>query len=140
MSTQDKQKSIPAASIKSLSGIAPEFDMPVNVPRLDGTSVELQMRAKGMRKSEWLALRDAHLQDLRDNDKPLKDAEFSFSQMVGDRMKEAAALVTKGVSGWQLEDAFTADNLLALEDVLPGAIQAILGTYDAAMFHGRLGH
>jgi hypothetical protein len=39
-----------------------------------------------------------------------------------------------------LEDAFTADNLLALEDVLPGAIQAILGTYDAAMFHGRLGN
>ncbi|HVR48680.1 MAG TPA: phage tail assembly chaperone [Pseudorhodoferax sp.] len=134
------QKSVPVASIKSLGGIAPEFDMPVTVPRLDGTSVELKMRAKGMRKSEWLALRDKHIENVRGNDKPLADAEFSFTRMIGDSMENAVDLLLQGVVGWHLDDEFTKANLLSLEDVLPGSVQAILGSYDAALFHGRLGN
>ncbi len=137
--SKDK-KSIPVASIKTLGGIAPEFSLPVSVPRLDGVTAELKLRGKGMRKSEWLALRDQHLQDLKGNDKPISDLEFSFAKLIGERTQEAADLICKGVSGWDLEDEFTPANLVELEDVLPGSLPAILAAYDAAMFHGRLGN
>lgn len=140
MSKTEKPKSIPVASIKSLGGIAPEFALTVAVPRLDGTSVELKLRGKGMRKSEWLTLRDQHLQELKGNDQPVADAEFSFARLIGERTQEASELVCKGLAGWDLEDAFTPASLIELEDVLPGAINAILSAYDGALFHGRLGN
>lgn len=140
MAKTEKLKSVPVASLKSLGGVAPEFNLPVTIPRLDGTSIEMKMRGKGMRKSEWIALRDTHLQGLRDNEKPLSEVEFSFATMVGERMRDAAELVCHACIGWQFDDAFTADNLLAMEDLVPGSVQAMLSAYDAALFHGKLGN
>ena len=140
MSKPEKQKSVAVASLKILGGIAPEFDLPVSVRRLDGTTVDLKLRGKGQRKSDWLAARDQHLQEIAGNDQPVADGEFSFAKLIGGKTKEAAELVCKGVVGWDLEDAFSADNLVELEDVLPGSVSAILTAYDAAMFHGRLGN
>lgn len=140
MAKPEKLKSVPVASLKSLGGVAPEFPLSVTIPRLDGTLIEMNMRAKGMRKSEWIALRDKHLQGLRDSEKPLSEVEFSFATMVGERMKDAAELVCQGFMGWQFAEEFTPDNLLAMEDIVPGSVQAILSAYDAALFHGRLGN
>lgn len=138
--TENKPKTVAVASIKSLFGIAPEFDLPVTVPRVDGTSVELKFRAKSMRKSAWAALRDEHMQDLRDNEKPIDEKEFSFAAAVGDRAADGVRLLCHGVIGWGMEEEFNAANLLALEDVLPGSVPAILSAYDRAMFHGSLGN
>ncbi len=139
MSKPEKQKSIPAMSIKSLGGIAPEFDLTVNVPRVDGSTVELKLRARGMKKSEWAALRDEQLQAMRDKDQPDDDA-FSFAALVNERSQDAAGLIAQALCGWQLEDALTVDNLLAVEDALPGALRVMLESIDTALFHGRLGN
>ena len=139
MSKTDKEKSIPALSIKSLASQVPEFDLPATIVRQDGSKVEITLRARAMRKSEWIAMRDEHLQALRDTGKPDED-EFSFARLVNERSSDAAALVCKGVAGWSLQEEFTAANLLAAEDVAPGAINAFLSAYDAALFHGRVGN
>ena len=68
------------------------------------------------------------------------DAEFSFAVQVGSGVKELADLIVKAAAGWDLEDALTADNIVELEDLVPGSIQAILTKIDIALFQGRLGN
>ncbi len=132
-------KSIAASSIKSLGGAAPTFELPVTIARRDGTNAVITLQAKGMRKSEWAALRDEHLKVLRETDKPM-EVDFSFAALVGERAKEALSVVLKGAAGWDLDDDFTTENLAELEDVIPGSVQAMLVALDSALFHGRLGN
>ena len=138
MSKDNKTKSIPAASLKHLAGAAPAFDMPVKISRADGSVFELTVQVKGMRKSEWAAIRDEHLAMLREKgDK--QEGEFSFAKM-GAGAKDAADLITKAATGWDLEDDLTVANIEEMEDIMPGSITAILGAIDAALFHGRAGN
>lgn len=139
MSKDNKTKSIPAASLKHLAGAAPAFDMPVKISRADGSVFELTVQVKGMRKSEWAAIRDEHLAMLREKgDK--QEGEFTFAKLVGEGTKDAADLITKAATGWGLEDEFTADNLVEAEDIMPSTISGILGSIDAALFKGRVGN
>lgn len=139
MSDTTKEKSIPALSIKSLASQVPEFDLPATIVRQDGSKVEITLRARAMRKSEWIAMRDENLQALRDTGKP-DEAEFSFARLVNERSSDAAALVCKGVVGWSLAEEFGVASMLAAEDLAPGAINSILSAYDAALLHGRVGN
>lgn len=138
MSKTDKQK--PVANILSLGGIAPEFDMPVSIPRVGADPARVVLRGRGMRKSEWLALRDQHLQEIKSAEQPVNDDDFSFVEFFFGKTQEAAALICKAVAGWELEDAFNVASLLDLEDRFPGSLPAILSAYDAALLHGRLGN
>ena len=55
-------------------------------------------------------------------------------------MRQAAEIVAGAVTGWNLEDDFTVDSLVSLEDQIGGSLAAILSAYDAALFSGRLGN
>lgn len=138
MSKDNKTKSIPAASLKLLAGVAPLFDMPIKVARADGSTVALTLKVKGMRKSEWAAIRDENLAVLRAKGEQ-QEGEFSFAKM-GAGAKDAADLITKAATGWDLEDDLTVANIEEMEDIMPGSISAILGAIDAALFHGRSGN
>lgn len=133
------QKSVPAFSLKTLGGASPTFDLPVSIARRDGDDVCITLKVKGLRKSAWAVHRDEYLAAVRAEGKAV-DAEFSFATQVGVGVKELADLIVKAAAGWDLEDALTAENIVELEDLLPGAIQAMLTKIDIALFQGRLGN
>lgn len=137
--TEKKAKSIPAISLKSLGGAAPEFPMPIELTRHDGSTLTVNWTIKGLRKSAWAGRRDEYLKAIRAEDKPA-EGEFSFANLVSAGVKEAAELITKAAIGWDLADELTADNIVELEDIQPGVISATLTKIDAALFQGRLGN
>ncbi|WP_291586940.1 phage tail assembly chaperone [Comamonas sp. UBA7528] len=66
--------------------------------------------------------------------------EFSFAGLVSNGVNEAAGLILKAVTAWDMEDAMTVENIVELEDILPGTISATLNKIDGALFQGRLGN
>ncbi|MDR0216192.1 MAG: phage tail assembly chaperone [Comamonas sp.] len=139
MTKSASQKSVAVASIKSLGGATPNFDMPIKASRADGSVVELTIKVKGMRKSEWARIRDEHIAMLREKGDE-QGGEFTFAKLASAGSKEAAELVAKAATGWDLEDDFTAENMVEIEDLVPGSISTILGGIDAALFNGRVGN
>ena len=140
MTKPKNQKSVPVTSLKSLAGAAVEFDLPVSIPRRDGGVESIILRTKSLRKSEWAAMRDESLKAQRDTNKPKGGAEFSFAEFVASGSKEAAELVCKAGIGWDLDDDFTPENLMELEDLIPNSIGTTLNAIDLALFQGRLGN
>lgn len=136
--SKEKNKSIPASSLKLLAQALPSITIPVSVERPDGSKVEVSVTINAVRKSTWAEIRDGHIADLRKN--PTEEGEFSFAKMVNDGAKEAAELAMKVAIAWDLEDELTAENLVALEDILPGSIATLLNNIDSALFKGRLGN
>lgn len=134
------QKSVPVASIKSLAGVTPEFDVPVTIQRREGEPAKIKIRTKAMRKSEWAVMRDEHLKAERDASKTKSSGDFSFAELVASDAKKATELICKAGISWDLEDEFTAENLAELEDLIPNSIVAALNAIDLALFQGRLGN
>lgn len=134
------QKSVPVASIKSLAGATPEFDVPVTIQRREGDPAKIVIRLKALRKSEWATMRDDRLKAERETEKTKSGEEFSFADLMASGSKGAAELVCRAGVSWDLEDDFTADNLMELEDLIPNSIGTILNAIDQALFQGRLGN
>ena len=136
-----KDKTVPVTSIKSMAGTVPEFPLSVKIKHLNGTESAVEFMAKAMRKTEWAALRDAHMNPEKvtpeEGDGPTR---FSFVAAVGEDMRKGADLIAKCASGWDLADPFTPDSLIELEDTFGGTLAALLGAYDTAIFQGRLGN
>lgn len=141
MSKPDKQKSVPVTSLKTLGGAAPTFPLPVPVKLKDGSEAVVCFTAKALRKTEWAALRDAHLGAGKvAAEVDAEPVPFSFVASVGEDMRKGAELISKCAEGWDLEDAFTVANLVDMEDRFGGALGNFLGAYDGAIFQGRLGN
>lgn len=137
--TKKEIKSIPAASLKLLGGSLPQFPVCAKVSRADGTVAEINVTIEGMRKSAWAKLRDEHMTVAREKSKDA-DGEFTFARMVDAGAQDAAELIAKIAKGWDLEEEFTVDNLVELEDILPGSLTAILAGIDGGLFQGRSGN
>ncbi|GAB2472189.1 hypothetical protein GCM10027082_24630 [Comamonas humi] len=136
-----KQKTVPVTSLKMMAGKSPTFSLPVTVKNLDGDEFGIEFKAKAQRKSEWAALRDGFRKQTEgDAENAAEKAEFSFQDLVNDGMRQAAEIVTGCVEGWNLEDEFNVDNLVALEDQCGGSLAKILSKYDAALFSGQVGN
>ena len=135
-----KQKTVPVTSLKLMAGKLPTFPLTVTVKNLDGDEFPIVFTAKAQKKSEWAAIRDAHCKTVDGEDAPAEKAEFSFEDLVKDGMRHAAEMVAGAVSGWNLEDEFTVDSLIVLEDQCGGSLAKVLNKYDAALFTGQLGN
>lgn len=135
-----KEKSVPVATIKSMADEIPPFALPLKIKRLNGTETEVEVTAKAMRKSEWAALRDAHMTVEKVEQEDGEAQRFSFVKAVGDDMRKVAELIAKCGTGWDLADPFTADSLADMEDTFGGTLARFLSDYDAAIFHGRVGN
>ncbi|MEJ5030026.1 phage tail assembly chaperone [Comamonas sp. MYb69] len=135
-----KQKTVPVTSLKLMAGKLPTFPLTVTVKNLDGDEFPIVFTAKAQKKSEWAAIRDAHRKTVDGEDSPAEKAEFSFEDLVKDGMRHAAETVAGAVSGWNLEDEFTVDSLIVLEDQCGGSLAKVLNKYDAALFTGQLGN
>ncbi len=55
-------------------------------------------------------------------------------------LADDAALIVKFATGWDLEDEFSADSLVDMEDLFSGFLGAALNAYDRAIYHGRVGN
>lgn len=172
------QKTVPATVLKRLGTQCPEFAMPVTIQRLDGAAVQIDLRCKALRKSEWAKVRDERQRALLESlapattgpapteatpapadaaapaatepaaaepARPINAAlqalhTTGFEANVAKGLRSDAELVLTFALGWGLEDDFTADSLMALEDEFGGATRAIIAAYETAIFHGRLGN
>lgn len=135
-----KEKSVPVATIKSMADEIPSFALPLKIKRLNGTETEVEVTAKAMRKSEWAALRDAHMNVEKVEQEDGEAPRFSFAKAVDDDMRKGAELIAKCGTGWDLADPFTADSLAEMENTFGGTLARFLSDYDAAIFHGRVGN
>ena len=144
MSKPDKQKSVQVTSLKSLGGASPTFPLPVSLKRKDGTEVSVLFTVKALLKTKWAALRDEFSGENSAKAPSANEtepaAEFSFAGVVQGGMSKAADLVLMFATGWDLEEEFTHENLVEMEDQLGGSLGQTLDAYDAAIFHGRLGN
>ena len=134
----EPQNSIPEFSIKSLDGIAPEFDTTVTLPRLGvENGIPLGIRAMGIEKSKWTAMRDDFFESARSVTAP---AGATFTESIDTGAHSYAKFIMKFVVGWKLKDEFTEDNLVALDMKLPGSMNAIVEGVNLALVHGRVGN
>lgn len=166
------QKTVPATILKRLGTQAPEFDLPVTITRLDGVAVQIDLRCKALRKSEWAKVRDERQRRLLESiaspaeatddaataaavpgkdegegteARPIDAAlraldKTGFEANVTKGLRSDAELVLTFALTWGLEDDFTSDSLVALEDEFGGATRAIITAYENAIFQGRLGN
>lgn len=136
------QKPVPVTSLKTIGGKAPEFRLPVAIKQLGGEDVTIGFTVKALRKTEWAAMRDASIGESQERSAgdPEVETKFSFVNLVNGGMSDAADLVMKFAAGWDLDDPFTHQSLVEMEDQLGGSLALTLQAYDAAIFHGRLGN
>lgn len=171
----DKTKTVPVTLLKRLGSQPPEFTLPVTIHKLNGVAVQISLRCKALRKTEWADARDERQRaalaalnpeapksqaEATADAKADAEAEATEAPTAKDGMTAALeAIVAKGYAanvrqglrddadlvlvfalGWNLEDDFCADGLIALEDEFGGSLREILASYDKAIFHGRLGN
>lgn len=153
----EKLKSIPVTKLKKLGTQVPTFEMPVTITKLDGTRAEITFQCKAMRKAEWAKVRDARAAAaLEAVNKPapvVEDAQGTvisqavqhlkargFEATVIEGMARDAATITEFARGWDLEDEFNAESLVAMEDEFGGSLIATVTAFDAAIFQGRQGN
>lgn len=111
-----KQKTVPVTSLKMMAGKSPTFSLTVTVKNLDGDEFDVAFTVKAQKKSEWPVIRDAHRKTADRVEQPAEKAEFSFKDLVRDGMRQAAEIVAGAVTGRNLEDEFSEDSLIVLED------------------------
>lgn len=63
-----------------------------------------------------------------------------YAANVRNGLRDDVDLVLVFAIGWDLEDEFSGDTLMDLEDEFGGALREILNSYDKAIFQGRLGN
>ena len=137
-----EMKTVALTSLKSLGGIATVFDLPVKIDRIDGTKAEIIFNVSGMKRTDWAALRDAQIESMVAAATEAADSEekFSLVDRVTREVKNAVQIISQAATGWSLEEEFNAENLEAMEDLIPGALQSSLAAIDLALFQGRLGN
>lgn len=156
----EKAKSIPVTTLKRSGGQPPVFDLPVKFSSIRGT-VTFTLTCKALGKKEWSKVRDARqaeaLESLRANSAEPSPAQ---GQAAADRIDAAlATLASNGMeatvragdersadtvlafaTGWDIDEEFSRDGLVALEDEFGGALSACLQAYDTAIYRGVLGN
>lgn len=140
------QKSIPAAVLKSIDDIAPTFDMPVTI-QVRGQEHVINVQCKALPKLEWAEIRDKANEEARARSEQRIEAaseeggeKIKIANVVRDGMSADSALVMEFAIGWDFSDPLSVESLIKLENKCGGAIGAIIGKYEVAIYQGRLGN
>ena len=148
MSKPDKQKSIPASSIKSIDDLnTATFDMPVDVNLKSGKPIQITLQCKALGKTEWAEIRDKANDEARERSEKRIEAatdenakSIRIADVVRDTMAAEAALVTEFATGWDFTDELTVESLKRLENKCGGSISAMIGKFEVAIYQGRVGN
>ena len=109
MSDPSKKDPVPVFVIKRLGGQAPEFDMPVEIRKLDGTPASLTFRCKALKKTEWAAIKDARQREAIEA--TLNEKEAAGSAAVEPQEKAPKRGARKPKAGTEAEAPATAKAL-----------------------------
>lgn len=112
------------------------FLAPVIIPVFEG-SEQINIRYTYRRKTEYAQLMDAFTKEIQ---KPKKQTEKAntMHEVVMDTINGNVDFVLKIAEGWDLSDEFNPSSIAQLDDEYPGAIKAIIDTYEKALFEGRV--
>lgn len=153
-------KSIPVTALKRLGSQPPVFDLPVTISTLAGVPAKFTLKCKALRKTEWARERDSRQREVLESLADDGAAEADAPAVPQDRIAAALAnMAANGIeasvqtglerdadsilvfaTGWDLEDAFDRESLMALENEFGGALGACLRAYDVAIYQGVLGN
>ncbi|MFN3375241.1 MAG: phage tail assembly chaperone [Burkholderiaceae bacterium] len=140
----DTKASIPAKKLTALNEQVAAFTLPVQITRLDGEPIIIELQCKALRKTEWSKLKDQYFEQLKPAAAPAAEGETperkTVEAVAAEALKREAALMLKFATGWGLSDPFTAEKLEELEDRFGGAMSAAVAAYDEAIYRGRLGN
>lgn len=147
------KKSIPAFVLKSIDDIAPEFDLPAQVPLRKGGTTTITLQCLALGKVEWAEVRDREndaAEERREQrvqtavqatmDDQAARPKVRIADVARDEMEHQATLVMEFATGWDLSDPLTKESLLRLENKSGGTLAAIINAYELAIYQGRLGN
>lgn len=114
------------------------FKHTVTFPMLDGTEGSIEVSYRYRTRAEFGKFIDEVFAASKE-ERPAED-EFSWAALMEKTSGANADYVMQAVEGWNLDEAFTRENVQQLADELPAAVTAIMDTYRTAITAGRLGN
>lgn len=115
----------------------------ITVPMPEGGNAQVQMVYKYRTRSEFGAFVD-NLLLAAGSTPPASQADddvaFSLRQALEKTRDTNADYILQIAEGWNLDEDFNRASVVQLCDELPGAAQAIIESYRAALTEGRLGN
>ncbi|MBP0589278.1 hypothetical protein J8I87_06010 [Paraburkholderia sp. LEh10] len=114
------------------------FKHVVKFPMLDGGEAAIEITYKYRTRKEFGAFIDEVFASSKE-ERPADDG-FSWAALMEKTGSANADYVMQAVEGWNLDEAFTRENVQQLADELPAAITAIMDAYRNAITQGRLGN
>ena len=119
-------------------GKAPKnFKKLVTFKMLDGTDGTIECLFKYRTVTAYGAMKDELTKDAGALD-PM-DPSF-WAKFMEKRRDKGGEFLAQILEGWNLDEGFTSAALQQLADEMPGAVAAIVQSYDAAIAEGRLGN
>lgn len=118
------------------------FKRTIKVPMHEGGEGAIEVSFLYRTRTEFGALVDDLLKAADVTPASTSDEDVAFSlQLALERTRDTNAdYILKIMDGWDLDEAFTRASVVQLCDELPGAAQAIIADYRAAITEGRLGN
>lgn len=126
----------------SLGNRPKSFKRIIKVPMLEGGEGTIEVSFIYRTRTEFGAFVDALLKSAQVVPASASDEDvaFSLAQALERTRDTNADYILQIVDGWNLDEAFTRAAVVQLCDELPGAAQALINEYRAAITEGRLGN
>lgn len=115
------------------------FKHVVKFPMLDGTQGAIEVTYKYRTRTEFGQFIDKIMADAG-VDKPADGEVFSLEKLMEKTAGSNADYLLQVLEGWDLDVALSHESAQQLADEIPGAANAIMESYRAAITEGRLGN
>jgi hypothetical protein len=113
-----------------------EFKRNVSFPMLDGSTGSIEIRYRYRTRKEFGQFIDSLMAAAGETKKP-DDEKFSMADLMEKTAGSNASYIMDVVSGWNLDEELTHDNVQQLADELPAAVNAIMENYRVSVTEGR---
>lgn len=113
------------------------FKRTVTFPMLDGTEGSIECTFRYRTRTEFGEFIDAIFADAKER---RADEQFSVEGLMAKTRDKNADYLLQVLDGWNLDEELSRDTLQQLADECPGAVNAVMEAYRAAVVDGRLGN
>lgn len=111
------------------------FKREVSFPMLDGTQGTIECSFKYRTRTEFGAFLDKVFADAGET-----SPQFAMAELMEKTRDKNADYLIQVLDGWNLDEELSQANLQQLADECPGAVNAVMEAYRAAILDGRLGN
>lgn len=121
------------------------FKRTIDIINVHGATNQLEIIYKYRTRQQFADLIDEQIDKAEREAEKAKDdlqngiepAKKSVAEILAEQDKAGAEAVLKIAEGWDLDDEFTVENLIRLEDENPGSLFSITNVYRAAVSEAR---